>query len=81
MRKGTDHGCQDFSLNIRFHFTLYLKCQLSLIIYYILYNAELSTEQSDELQKYCQIRYGVSLPNCKNVLFKRMIDNGFYKPE
>lgn len=38
MRKETDHGCQDFSLNIRFHFTLYLKCQLSLIIYYIIPN-------------------------------------------
>ncbi|ASO43748.1 hypothetical protein A6E63_11435 [Salmonella enterica subsp. enterica serovar Derby] len=55
--------------------------EVPVVPYYILYNAELSTEQSDELQKYCQIRYGVSLPNCKNVLFKRMIDNGFYKPE
>ncbi|EAA2041037.1 hypothetical protein EOV50_07625 [Salmonella enterica subsp. enterica serovar Mokola] len=66
---------------IKHKISFYIIFEVPVVPYYILYNAELSTEQSDELQKYCQIRYGVSLPNCKNVLFKRMIDNGFYKPE
>ncbi|HFI3509719.1 TPA: hypothetical protein ACGQLC_004860 [Escherichia coli] len=49
--------------------------------YYILYNAELAHEKYEELQAYCEVRYGVKLPECKVILLKRMSDNGFYKPE
>ncbi len=49
--------------------------------YYILYNAKMAGEEYEELQIYCKVRYGVKLPECKNILLKRMTDNGFYKPE
>lgn len=49
--------------------------------YYIMYDAELTPEKSDKLNRYCQIRYGVNLSECKSILHSRMTKNGFYKPE
>lgn len=68
-------------LFIKHGFSFDVLFELPVEPYYIMYNADLTEVQSDKLKRYCQIRYGVNLSECRVILHRKMIAHGFYKPE